>query len=210
MIKQILGQRPLAGWNFNVIARWTAGSWFSWNPNNVPGIEYNVQWKSYRNIDLKLQKTIPFKKFDVRFFMDIYNALNIKRFSGYSFYNIHDYNFYMESLHLPRDIGDKLGYGNIPGNDKPGDFRDDGVEYQPMEWTASVSQVTNPSTRAIYYDASTKKYMQYKNNTWVNVDDKRVKEVLDKKAYIDMPNQTFFTFLNPRSIFFGLTVSFHL
>ncbi|NOY78192.1 MAG: TonB-dependent receptor plug domain-containing protein [Calditrichaeota bacterium] len=208
--RKILGQRPLAGWNFNIIARWTAGSWFSWNPNNVPGIEYNVQWKSYRNVDLKLQKTIPFKKFDVRFFMDIYNALNIKRFSGYSFYNIHDYNFYMQSLHLPQDIGDKLGYGNIPGNDKPGDFRDDGVDYQPMEWTPSISQVTDPSARAIYYDASTKKYMQYKNDTWVKVDDNRVKEVLDKKAYIDMPNQTFFTFLNPRSIFFGLTVSFHL
>ena len=97
--QKFLGQRPLAGWNFNVIARWTAGSWFTWNPNNVPGIEYNVQWRSYRNVDLKLQKTIPFKKFDLRFFMDIYNALNIKRFSGYSFYNVHDYNFYMESLH---------------------------------------------------------------------------------------------------------------
>jgi len=38
----------------------------------------------------------------------------------------------------------------------------------------------------------------------------KIKDVLDKKAYIDMPNQTFFTFLDPRSIFFGLAISFHL
>ena len=207
---KFLGRHPLGGFNLNIIARWTAGGWFSWNPNNVPGIEYNVHWKSYKNVDLKLQKIFPFKKFDIRLFMDIYNALNIKRFSGLSFSDSHDYNFYMQSLHLPAGVTDKLGYGNIPGNDNPGDYRDEGVPYQPMEWTSGVKNVTNPNSKVIYYDASTKKYMQYQNNSWVNADDKLVKDILDKKAYIDMPNQTFFTFLNPRSIFFGLTVSFHL
>jgi hypothetical protein len=35
-----------------------------------------------------------------------------------------------------------------------------------------------------------------------------VQQVLDDKAYIDMPNQGFLTFLNPRDIFFGLRLSF--
>ncbi len=201
---------PLAGWNFNIIARWTAGSWFTWNPNNVPGIQYNVQRKSYKNIDLKLQKIIPFKKFDVRLFVDVFNAFNLKRFSWLSFYNMHDYNFYMESLHLPKDVGEKLGYGNIPGNDKPGDYRPDGVAYQPMEWVSELDQVKTPDPEVIYYNAQTQFYMQYRNNSWQRVEYSKIKDVLDKKAYIDMPNQTFFTFLDPRSIFFGLAISFHL
>jgi hypothetical protein len=34
--------------------------------------------------------------------------------------------------------------------------------------------------------------------------------VLDDKAYIDMPNQETFTFLDPRKIFFGIRLSFDM
>ena len=207
--RTIIGQKPLGGWNLNLIARWTAGAWFTWDPNNIPGIEYNVQWKNYKNFDIKLSKTFPLKSFDLKLFMDVYNLFNIKRFSGLSFTDSHDYNFYMQSLHLSNSVGNKLGYGNIPGKDKPGDYRNDGVDYQPMEWIENVTKVSEPNPRVIYYDASAKKYMQYANNSWQVVNDKTINDILDKKAYIDMPNQTFYTFLNPRSIFFGLTVSYH-
>ena len=33
-----------------------------------------------------------------------------------------------------------------------------------------------------------------------------VQEVLDTKAYIDMPNQGFLNFLEPRDIYFGIRV----
>jgi len=202
------GQRPFGSWHLNFIARWTAGQWITWNPNNIPGIEYNVRWRDYYNIDLKVSKAFNFGKVDVKFFLDIYNLFNIKHLSGLSFSDVHDYNFYMKSLHLPASIGDQLGYGNIPGNDRPGDYRKEGVEYVPMEWVADVSRVTSPNPRVIYYDASTQKYMQYQDNEWVEVDKDRLNRILDTKAYIDMPNQTFFTFLNPRSIFFGLTFTY--
>ncbi|MDQ7064833.1 MAG: TonB-dependent receptor [candidate division KSB1 bacterium] len=204
----LAGHRPLAGWNFNFIGYWTAGSWFTWNPNNVPGIEYNVQWRDYYNVDLKISKTFSFDKFDVRFFADIFNLFNIRRFSGVSFFNLHDFNYYMKSLHLPEDIGKTLGYGNIPGNDRPGDYRKEGVEFQPMEWVADINQFRDPNPKVIYWDARTRKYMQYVNDNWKEVDSGRIKEILDTKAYIDMPNQTFFTFLNPRSIFIGLTFNY--
>jgi hypothetical protein len=29
----------------------------------------------------------------------------------------------MRSLHLPDEVAGKLGYGNIPGTDRPGDYR---------------------------------------------------------------------------------------
>ncbi len=42
------------------------------------------------------------------------------------------------------------------------------------------------------------------------VPEPKIKKLLDDKAYIDMPNQTHFTFLNPRSVFFGITIDFRL
>ncbi len=114
----------------------------------------------------------------------------------------------MKSLHLPADIADELGYGNIPGDDQPGDYRDEGVEYVPMEWTSNISNISTPNERAVYYDASTQKYMQYANGSWSEVPSDRINNILETKAYIDMPNQTYFTFLNPRNVFFGLTLTY--
>jgi len=204
----IAAQRIFGDWHANLVGYWTGGRWDTWNPNNVPGIEYNVQWKPYYNVDLKVSKTFQFKPFDVKLFMDIYNVFNFRLFSDLSHVNVFDRNYYMQSLHLPADIADRLGYGNIPGNDRPGDYRKPGVEYAPMEWTADYQNVRDPNPRAIYYDAKTKKYMQYTNGTWGEVDKTRLQKILDDKAYIDMPNQTSFTFLNPRSVFFGITVNY--
>ncbi len=202
-------QRPLSNWHFNFISNWTAGNWFTWNPNNVKGIQYNVQWNDYYNVDLRITKTFPFSNFDLKFFADINNVFNFKHFSGVSFYDNFDYEFYMKSLHLPSEITDELGYGNIPGDDQPGDYRKHGVEYQPMEWVSNINRVNNPNSRAIYYDASTKRFMEYKEGNWAEVSQSRIDEINENKAYIDMPNQTYFTFLNPRNAFFGLTLTYH-
>jgi hypothetical protein len=78
-----------------------------------------------------------------------------------------------------------------------------------MEWVANYQTITEPNSRAIYYDANTKKYLEYVNEGWQEVDKGRLNKILDDKAYIDMPNQTSFTFLNPRSIFFGLSVNYN-
>lgn len=204
-----VGLSPLADWNLSLKGVWTAGSWFTWNPNTIPGVEYNVQWKNYYNIDIKLSKAFPVGKFRLNLFVDIYNILNTKDFSGVSFYDSFDYNYYMKSLHLPASIGDELGYGNIPGDDRPGDVRKEGVEYQPVEWVPEISSISAPGARAIYYDAGAKKYYQYVDNNWVTVSQSRMDKILEDKAYIDMPNQTYFTFLNPRNTFFGIRLDYN-
>ncbi len=202
-------RRPLADIHTLFITHWTAGYWGTWNPNNVPGVKYNVQWKDYFNVDLRIAKTFKFDKFDLKFFADISNVFNLKHFSGVSFYDGFDYQYYMKSLHLPESITRNLGYGNIPGNDRPGDYRPTGVAYQPMEWIQSIGILDNPNPRVIYYDASQKRYFQADaNGNWNEVNGSRLKKILDNKAYIDMPNQTYFTFLNPRSIFMGLTLTY--
>ncbi len=206
---KVLSENVAGDWHFNFISYWAQGSWFSWNPQHVPGIKYNVQWKDYFNMDLRIAKIFSFDEFDVKFFADITNLFNIKHFSGVSFEDTFDYNDYMQSLHLPEDVTDKLNYGSIPGNDQPGDYRPAGVDFVPMEWRADLNNETNPSTRAIYYDASTKRFMSYNGTDWAEVDGSRLNKVLDEKAYIDMPNQTYFTFLNPRSMFTGVTLTYH-
>ena len=106
------------------------------------------------------------------------------------------------------DIGEKLQYGNIPGEDRPGDFRTSDIEMVPIVSINGTASISVPVSSYIYYDLSSKKYLQYKNNAWVDADQTFVDKVLNDKAYIDMPNLGYFTFLNPRDIFFGIKLSF--
>ena len=52
--------------------------------------------------------------------------------------------------------------------------------------------------------------MKYSNNQWVPEDQSRVGKVLDDKAYIDMPNLNYYTFLDPRNVFWGLRIWFDI
>jgi hypothetical protein len=66
------------------------------------------------------------------------------------------------------------------------------------------------NSRVIYYEKQSGQYMQYSNDQWQQVPGSRMDQILKDKAYIDMPNQTSFNFLNPRQIFFGIRTSFDL
>jgi hypothetical protein len=198
----------VSDWHFNFISTWTAGNYGTWNPNNVQGVQYNVQWKDYYDISMKITKIFPFKNFDVKLFADISNLFNLKHFSGYSFYGLFDSNDYYYSLHLPASKYSSLGYNGIPGDDRPGDYRKTGAAFQPMEWVSSRNDKTAPDPLVVYYEGSTKTYWQYSNDAWTEVRGSKLDKLLDDKAYIDMPNQTYFTFLNPRSIFFGIQLNF--
>jgi len=205
---KVMNQRILADWHLNVITRWTAGSWMTWNPNSMKDIRYNLQYTSSKGLDFKISKTFKYDRLSVKVFADINNALNIKNWSGRSFYNVYDYYDYMYSLHLPQSQYDKLGYQGVPGNDKPGVYRDEDVEFQPIEAVPNHTALTNPNERAIYYNYKTKEYLKLVDGEWTEVSKSKLDEILETKAYIDMPNQTYYTFLNPRNFFFGLTISF--
>ncbi|HKJ80894.1 MAG TPA: hypothetical protein VJ954_02625, partial [Ignavibacteriaceae bacterium] len=109
-------------------------------------------------------------------FCDISNLFNFKYLSPYyGFYDANDFNSYMKSLHLPAGVVQQsFGYVNIPGSDKPGDYRIG--DYH--SW--SEIQSAAPAQR----------------DQWIK-----------DKAYIDMPNLSYSTFLNPRQIFWGIQVT---
>ena len=202
------GVTLLNEWKLNFTASWVAGDYFTWaGGGSAPGIQYNVQYKDNYNFDMRLSKNFKILSANIQLFMDVQNLFNIKNFSRYGFVDGKDYENYMKSLHLPASIGDPLNYGNIPGDDQPGDVRADGVSYQPIVST-TLASVTTPQSTAIYYDQRTKKYYEYRNGSFVDADPARLQKALDDKAYIDMPNMDYFVFLNPRDIFWGLKISF--
>ncbi len=206
---KFLGQNILGDVHMNVISRWSAGNWFTYNPNNVPGIEFNVQYKNSYNFDVKFSKTFQVGKLGLKVYADIFNALDNKTFSGYGFEDGFDYNYYMQSLHLPEEISSKLGYNYFPGDDKPGDVRKEGTDFVPFEWVSNVNFIENPNSRPIYYDNATEKYMQWNEQTgWNLVDQNFYDKVIENKQYIDMPNQSYFIFLNPRDIYIGINLTY--
>jgi len=77
-----------------------------------------------------------------------------------------------------------------------------------MRSITNYQDVANPDPKAIYYDTASEQYMQFGDNAWSEVSNKTIKKIKDEKAYIDMPNFTYFTFLNPRDIKFGLKINF--
>jgi outer membrane receptor protein involved in Fe transport len=211
---------PFGDWSLNILAEWKAGQWINYNPNQIQELGTiipNVQVKDYYNIDLRINKFLEFKSFTVTLFMETRNLLNTKMLSGKSFYDTYDQTYYFQSLHLPSS----RAYNNISGEDRIGEVRKEGVEYQPIEQSGNVFGITNPKVNAdpkvIYYDLSTKRYMNYiidklnpANNRWEPVESSRMQKILDDKAYIDMPNNSTFDFLNPRQYYYGISISVKL
>jgi outer membrane receptor protein involved in Fe transport len=204
------GIQPFGDWSLTILTDWRAGEYINYNPNQireVSSIVQNVQTSDYFNIDLRLNKTFDFNFLTVMLFMDVRNLLNAKRLSGAGFYDARDQQFYFESLHLPKSDA----YDNIPGDDRVGEYRKDGIAFQPIEIIGTINPSSDlGSAGVIYWERSSERYMEYVNGSWSQVERSRMDKILEDKAYIDMPNNTSFNFLDPRQIFFGINLSFKL
>lgn len=170
----ILGVRPFEGWSLNILGSWQAGSYATYNPNSIPGVIDNVQWRDNYNIDVRLMKSLALYGLEVQLYMDIQNVFNFRFLNYAGFADSYDYQDYLASLCFPWLDGDRKG------NDRLGDYRSDDVAYDPLE--------PNPN-----------------NDPAISARNQVRK---DKKSYIDMPNVTSVTYLNPRNWLFGVRVSF--
>jgi outer membrane receptor protein involved in Fe transport len=199
---------PFGGYMLNLLLDWRAGQWRTWNPRNNVSLAYNVQETDHLASVLRLSKTFQLDKFQIQAFMDVDNLFNYRRMSLSNFTGkAGDYEYYMSSLHLP----ESEDYDNIPGNDKVGSYRTPGVPYQPMFPRGAINfNVDTGEPGVIYYDRATRRYVEYLNNVWQDVDKGRLDKIVKDKAYIDMPNYSSFTFFNPRQFYFGLRVSMDL
>ena len=207
---------PLGDIRLNILANWKAGRYETWaGGGSIPGLFANVQWKDYMNINFRLSKNFRIKNLgNLELFVDISNIFNYKYMTNYGFVDSRDKRDYMKSLHLPKTTKgiEQFGYYNIPGNDRPGDYRKPGVPFTPIEVYPDKSALPSEGNSGyLYYVSGAGNYYWYDAQTGNYVQDKKhTQNVLDKKGYIDMPNLQYLTFLNPRDVFWGIRVSFEL
>lgn len=223
----VAGNKLLGDWVVNFLGEWRSGQKWTWSGGGggFPELQENVAWRDYWNFDLRFTKHFRTAAGRAQFFMDVSNVFNLKYiYSNAAFHpDKRDFDKYMWSLHLPGDIYDDLNnvdedapyrdkqnlpYLWVPGDDRPGDFRDSDVAFQPINAVASLDGVNDPSDIAWYWAKDTGSYHEWNGSAWQEVSDGDVEKVLDDKAYIDMPNLRFNTFLNPRRVTFGLRLSF--
>jgi len=166
------------------LATWNQGSYSTYNPKSVPGLSNNVQWKNTYNLNLRVTKSLNFKRYQLQAYVDITNLLDTKFLSYTGFISSRDYNDYLESLHFSWEDGIEHG------NDRLGEYRDEDVDYDPM-----VSLISNPTDDPLINE----------QNDQIKKDNEKR---LDTKSYINMPNNTSFSFLYPREIKFGIKFIF--
>lgn len=205
---ELLGGRLFEKWNLAFTARWQSGVYDTWPIINPQELE-NIQRKGLTFTALRLSKNFSIGKIaDISFFADVNNVFNSKNLSFVGFYDFNDLLDYYNSLHLPESDD----YNNIPGDDRPGDFRDEDIAFQPIELFSTLENLqtlTDPDPNVIYWVRDSGQYLNYVNNEWTAVESGRIDQVIENKAYIDMPNMTSFNFLSPREIFFGIRTNFN-
>ena len=95
------------------------------------------------------------------------------------------------------------------GDDTIGDFRLAGVAYDPIVDFADRTAFTGAvEGTAIYYERQTETYLQSTGRRVAACRRGARRPGARHKAYIDMPNQTFLNFFNPRTVYFGLRFNF--
>jgi len=203
---RIAGYPILADWRVSLISNWQQGAKFTWTGGGaIPGVINNVSFRDNLNTNLRFTKNIVIAGNRAQLFIDIFNVFNRRTLSFNGFIDGNDQLSYLRSLHLPESDDYQT---NIPGNDKIGSYRSYDVAYQPMQRIATRESITNPHERVIYWEFESRQYLSYRDGNWVTADQQVVDQALEDKAYIDMPNQSFLTFLDPRDIFWGIRLSF--
>jgi len=229
----VAGVQPLSDWRISFLGEWRAGEQWTWRggASGFPELQPNVQYRDFWNFDLRFTKHLNTTFADLQLFLDIDNIFNRRHlYNNAAFADANDdFNHYMWSLHLPEDTFDGINqirceaentsikdcpfdqkeglpYPWIPGDDKPGVFREGDVAFQPIEAVFTLPE--EPNEIAWYWERESGTYQRWNGSAWEEVPNNEVQQVLDDKAYIDMPNFRFNTFLNPRRYTFGVRLTF--
>ena len=120
--REILGFDLFGDWILNFTHEFRSGKTFTYNPNNLPGVNNNMRWRPHQNTNMRLSKGFSFGSFSGQVYMEVYNLFNVKELNS----NLRSlllpylklYNEYLESLKLPEE----------GGNDQPGDYKADYIK----------------------------------------------------------------------------------
>ena len=217
----VAGKNPLGNFRISLLGEWRKGVAMTWTGDlaaSIPEVRNNINYRDYWNFDLRFTKHLSAGPTQLQLFADIDNVFNLRHLNWVGAFlerQGDDAGDYLRSLHLPADIFHQLPEGNpnpyewVPGDDRPGVFRDWDVKWQPIEAKVTLPEAPDAGfERGWVYASDSGTYHRWTNGAWENVPSGELDQVLKDKAYIDMPNHRFNTFLNPRRVTLGLRVSF--
>ncbi len=124
---EVGGNYPLGQISINILAEWKTGRYETYNPNSIPGVVNNVQWKDWYNVDLRFSKVFDLKWFNMQLYLDVSNLFNHKQLNFAGFADRFDYEDYLNSLNFSWEEGVEKG------NDKIGTYRSYNISYDPLE-----------------------------------------------------------------------------
>ena len=128
---KIFNNAIMGDWISSFIVNYKAGAFETYNPQGLPGISDNVQWKDTYNTDARITKSLRLNSVKIDLILDIKNVFNNKFLSYAGFSNYYDYIDYLESLRFPWEEGKEKG------SDRVGEFRDLSISYasyDPEDW----------------------------------------------------------------------------
>jgi len=83
------------------------------------------------------------------------------------------------------------------------------MDWQPMQYREVVAGTNPPQDDVpIYYEGSTGKYWQIIDGEWAPVNQEQIDYINQNKTYIFNPPPSTWAFLNPRSVTFGIRITF--
>ena len=200
----LAGFRPLEEWNLTLLSSFRSGSTWDWQENNRTRYR---PWVDTYNLNSRLSRTFGTSMGDLELFIDVSNVFNTKWLSYAGFAGSKDWESYRESLHLPWEDGlDK-------GNDELGTYRDWDIDFRQFVTVDSIGMVEGtPRSNMIFWDKSADSYRKWDDasNDWAEnpISQSEIDQLIEDKAYIDMPNIQSMSFLNPREITFGVRIKF--
>jgi outer membrane receptor protein involved in Fe transport len=122
---EILGGKILSDWQLNITHELRSGATFTWNPQNLPGLRYNVRWRDHQNTNLRLSRSLNLAGTSIEAYLEVYNVFNRKELTHYLrsllLPNLKDWENYMNSLKLPSE----------GGSDQPGDYKQSYIQLPP-------------------------------------------------------------------------------
>ena len=128
---EVAGRHVLGDWRLSLLGEWKKGEYFTWTggQTSVRGIENNIYWRGYRNVDMRISKNLTLAQGDLQLYVDVRNLFNIKNFNAGAFSDGQDFDSYLNSLRLPKGMVEgweelyaQLDESGNPvyGNDVPG------------------------------------------------------------------------------------------
>ncbi len=206
----LAGFRPLEDWNMSFLASYHTGSTSKWQEGPV---NRRRTWVDTYHLTSRLARTFKTNMGDLEFFMDVSNVLNKQWLSYTGFVGSRDWVAYRTSLHLPWEEGVEKG------DDHLGAYRSWDTEYRRMSsadslnsWLSGISDgtVTTPLASDVVWVQDVDGYYRWDaaTQTEVQMSQNEIDELIENKAYIDMPNIRSMSFLNPRQITLGIRIKF--